>query len=125
MTDDDERWAELDSRIEDIAGNLEIYDRTGKPISFAKYLALSSDPDYKIVARTQVGDSEVVTAWMGLTQHTDEQGVEYIFGTITHSGDKFDDASSSSAPPKVTRYRSMQARSRNCVPSWIRSRGPR
>lgn len=93
MTDDDERWAELDSRIEDIAGNLEIYDRTGKPISFSKYWALSSDPDYKIVARTQVGDSEVVTAWMGLTQHTDEQGVEYIFGTITHSGDKFDDAS--------------------------------
>jgi hypothetical protein len=42
------------------------YDRDGEPIDLAMYCVLMEDPDYKHVARTDLGLYVVSTVWLGI-----------------------------------------------------------
>lgn len=43
------------------------FDRKGRPISFERYLALSSDRSYKVLERTEINENvHVSTIWLGL-----------------------------------------------------------
>ena len=64
-------------------------DRDGHPLTVRRYAKLSSDLDYKIVARTVVGDREVVTAWLGSDQGPFSDDTRpLIFGTIDQVADR-------------------------------------
>lgn len=59
------------------------FDRDGNEISLDEYTALHEDPDYRKVARDQVGDLEVITNWIGTDQGPFvRQTRPYVFGTI-------------------------------------------
>lgn len=53
-------------------------DRAGEPLSLRQWCACVEDADYRWVARTRVGRSEIVTVWQGMC------GFDYpqSFGTI-------------------------------------------
>jgi hypothetical protein len=61
------------------------YDRQGRPIDVTKWTRLFEDADTKIVAKTQVGDAEVSTVWMGL-DHGFGDGPPLIFETLVFGG---------------------------------------
>lgn len=43
------------------------FDREGRPISFVRWVAITKvDPDYKIVARTELDGVLISTVWLGL-----------------------------------------------------------
>lgn len=57
------------------------YDRDGRPISLAAWLALLGSPGAKRVALTQVGPYMVSTVWLGL-DHSFGAGDPLIFETM-------------------------------------------
>lgn len=62
------------------------YDRQGNKISLAQAEPLLGDLDYKVVAKTQFGDVEVSTVWLGL-DHNWLGKPPLIFETMTFGGD--------------------------------------
>jgi hypothetical protein len=64
------------------------YDREGNPLeSIQEYGKLHQDEDYKIVAKTTVGQYEVSTVWLGMNHQYDE-GPPLIFETMIFGGDR-------------------------------------
>lgn len=62
------------------------YDKQGKQITAAEEVELRlSDPDYKRVAKTQVGKVEVSTVWLGL-DHSWNGGPPLVFETCVFGG---------------------------------------
>lgn len=57
------------------------YTREGAPITVQQWSALHSDLDYVRIARTQLGDVEVSTVWLGL-DHNWGGGPPVIFETM-------------------------------------------
>lgn len=57
------------------------FDRDGNPIDLDTVLQHFADPEYRFLARTQVRELEVVTAWLGTNQDFDRQP-PLIFGTV-------------------------------------------
>jgi hypothetical protein len=45
-----------------------LLDRNGAPITPERHRQLRADPDYRHVARDQVGGMEVITVWLGTDQ---------------------------------------------------------
>jgi len=72
--------------ITEIGGRGLYFDADGTAISARTWAGLFSDPSYKILARVQVGDLEVITVWMGTDQGCGAVPVAddppLIFGTI-------------------------------------------
>ena len=68
------------------ADAVDFYDREGQPISLQRFIELRHDHDYRFLARTKVGEVEIVTAWLGLDQgpFADEDR-PLIFGTAAVS----------------------------------------
>lgn len=62
-------------------GILGYYDKESKPISFERWLELTGDLEYKIVAKTKVGTNEVSTVWLGMN-HNWGRGPPLIFETL-------------------------------------------
>lgn len=70
------------------------FDRHGQSITWREYADLVKDIDYKIVARTVLGDLVITTAWLGSDQGWWGDGVPpLIFGTIVSNNSVFVDAS--------------------------------
>lgn len=69
------------------------FDRTGASIPLESWLAHRKDLDYRFIARTTVGEQEVITAWLGTDQGAGYPGEPaLIFGTIVrHADGSFDD----------------------------------
>ena len=62
------------------------YDKAGNPLDDLQLTELRlSDPDYKRVARTQVGKAYVSTVWLGL-DHRFGDGPPLIFETMVFGG---------------------------------------
>jgi hypothetical protein len=57
------------------------FDAGGVAISMLAWARLTQDESYKVLAREQVGDFEVITAWLGRDQ-AGWGGPPLIFGTI-------------------------------------------
>ena len=65
-----------------------VFDRSGRPIDLARYVELYADPGYRVVARDQVGDRQVVTAWLGIDHGPVADSAEpLIFGTVALEAD--------------------------------------
>lgn len=62
------------------------FNADGAAISMHEWSLLFSDADYKVLERTQVDDTEVITVWMGTDQGDSlgpvDQEPPLIFGTI-------------------------------------------
>ena len=58
------------------------FDRAGQPITLAEAERLLADPDYRVVGKTQVGDDEVSTVWLGCNHNWFGTGPPIIFETL-------------------------------------------
>lgn len=68
-------------------GEVRWYDKEGKPISDMELMELRlSDPNYKRVAKTIVGDAEVSTVWLGLDHSYFDDSPPLIFETLVFGG---------------------------------------
>jgi hypothetical protein len=86
-TRQDEVWTDAD-------GAAMFHDRDGMPMTLRQFSNAFNDVSYKIVARTEVGDHVVTTAWLGTDQgHGDGSGPPLIFGTIVQRDGVFDQTS--------------------------------
>ena len=68
------------------------FDAGGEPISLAEWSQLLGDRQYRELARTRVGDFEVITVWLGIDQSDGGRGLgvgrtdpPLIFGTIGYN----------------------------------------
>lgn len=72
--------------------SLVFFDAGGGPISLAEWSQLLGDRQYRELARTRVGDFEVITVWLGIDQSDGGRGLgvgrtgpPLIFGTIGYN----------------------------------------
>jgi hypothetical protein len=67
---------------------LTYYDKEGNLIPMWDWVALieSEDPNVRIVAKTQVGDTEVSTVWLGINMNFGGSGPPIIFETMVFGG---------------------------------------
>ena len=60
-----------------------IYDRSGAPITLARYIELHGDEHYRVLASDAVGARRIITAWLGIDHGPLGDGdVLLIFGTV-------------------------------------------
>ena len=58
------------------------YDMDGNLITREEWAALMEDPDYRFLARTEVGENVVSTVWLGLDHSFGEGLMPLIFETM-------------------------------------------
>lgn len=64
-------------------------DRAGRPMTLRQWAEAYEDAERRLVARTVVGDAEVITMWMGLDADPIDNPVPLIFGSIIKTGDSW------------------------------------
>lgn len=79
---------------------IDAYDKQGIPISMERFGDLSSDKDYKRVARTKVLDAadpaksyDVSTVWLGFDHRFGDEGAPIIFETMVFAEGSSEDLS--------------------------------
>ena len=63
------------------------YDRHGEPMDLMAWARAFEDAPARTVARTQVGESTVITMWLGMDE--DELVPPRIFGSIIKTGEAY------------------------------------
>ena len=66
---------------------MNVYDRSGAPITFERYAELSKDFDsYKRVLLHEIGESKISTVWLGINYNFSGEGLPIIFETMIFGG---------------------------------------
>lgn len=61
-------------------------DRAGQPMTLRQWAEAFEDTAGRLVARTKIGDAEVVTMWIGIDHDPFAEGGPLIFGSIVRLG---------------------------------------
>jgi hypothetical protein len=61
-------------------------DRSGQPMTLRQWGEAYEDAEKRLVARTEVGDAQVITMWMGLDADPISNPIPLIFGSIIRRG---------------------------------------
>lgn len=67
---------------------IEFYDKDGKTIERDEWAIAFSDINYKRIAHTEVGNTEVSTVWMGIDHSFEKGSPPLIFETMTFGGEE-------------------------------------
>jgi len=59
-----------------------LFDRDGKELDSNEYIALTMDPEYRVVKQDRVGECFVSTVWLGLNHQYAPLGQPIIFETM-------------------------------------------
>lgn len=80
---------DLDEIVRHADGTPMFWDRERKPLTLREFGQLFQDHSYRILARTDIGDATVTTAWLGVDQGPLGEDLPQIFGTIIRRGDQW------------------------------------
>lgn len=61
-------------------------DRSGQPMTLRQWAEAYEDKEGRLVARTTVGEAEIITMWLGLDADPIDNPVPLIFGSIVRLG---------------------------------------
>ena len=65
---------------------MKLFDKDGSLLTMEEWGVRVSDPDYKRVALTEIGDSSVSTVWLGINYRFGGDGPPLIFETMPFGG---------------------------------------